>query len=118
MRSAVPGLLVALAVSVLAWAGERAFVAVTGRALVEAIVLAILIGAVVRALVVRTPARFAPFARGSAVASGLLLECSIVLLGAGSDLRALVAAGPAILAGVVVIVGVTLVAGTYIGQWF
>lgn len=115
MRAAVPGLLLALAVSLVAWVGERAFVAVSGRALVEAIVLAILIGAVVRALFVRTPARYE---RGSAVASGLLLECSIVLLGAGSDLRALAAAGPAILAGIVVIVGVTLVAGTYIGQWF
>ncbi|MHB1069811.1 MAG: putative sulfate exporter family transporter, partial [Gemmatimonadaceae bacterium] len=86
MRAAVPGLLLAIAVSVLAWAGERTIVAVAGRALLEAIVLAILIGAVVRALFVRTPARFAPFSRGSAVASGLLLELSIVLLGAGSDL--------------------------------
>ena len=118
VRATVPGLLLAVAVSVLAWAGERAFVAVAGRALLEAIVLAILIGAVVRALFVRTPALVAPFSRGSAVASGLLLEWSIVLLGAGSAQRALVAAGPAILAGVVVIVGVTLVSGTYIGQRF
>ena len=118
VRAALPGLLLALAVSLAAWVGERALVAVVGRALLEAIVLAILVGAVVRALFVRTSARFARFAHGSAVASGLLLECSIVLLGAGSDLRALAAAGPALLAGVVVIVGVTLVAGTYIGQWF
>ncbi|MBI2407362.1 MAG: putative sulfate exporter family transporter [Gemmatimonadetes bacterium] len=113
-RAALPGLALALVVSVLAWGGERVFVAVAGRALLEAIVLAILIGAAVRALFVRQPERYA---RGAAVASGLLLECSIVLLGAGSDLRALAAAGPAIFAGVVVIVGVTLVAGTYIGQW-
>ncbi len=114
-RAALPGLALALGVAALAWAGERALVAVAGRALLEAIVLAILIGALVRALFVRAPERYE---RGSAVASGFLLEVSIVLLGAGSDLRALVAAGPAILAGVVVIVGVTLVAGTYIGQWF
>jgi uncharacterized integral membrane protein (TIGR00698 family) len=118
MRAAVPGLALALVVSVLAWGGERAFVALAGRALLEAIVLAILFGAMVRTLFVRDPGRYAQFERGASVASGLLLECSIVLLGAGSDLRALVAAGPAILAGVVVIVGMTLVAGMYIGQWF
>jgi uncharacterized integral membrane protein (TIGR00698 family) len=115
IRRVAPGLLLALVVSALAWLGEQLLVAAAGRAVLEAIVLAILIGAAVRALFVRAPARYE---RGAAVASGLLLECSIVLLGAGSDLRALVAAGPAILAGVVVIVGVTLVAGLYIGQWF
>ncbi|MBM5813090.1 MAG: putative sulfate exporter family transporter, partial [Gammaproteobacteria bacterium] len=77
--------------------------------------LAILVGALVRTWLVRDAARFAP---GTHLASGFLLECSIVLLGAGSDLRALLAAGPAILAGVIVIVGVTLIAGMYIGQWF
>ncbi len=115
LRATLPGLSLALGVAVLAWAGERALVSVAGRAVLEAIVLAILIGAITRTWVVRDAARIA---RGSHLASGLLLECSIVLLGAGSDLRALAAAGPAILAGVIVIVGVTLVAGTYIGQWF
>ncbi|MBW7932915.1 MAG: putative sulfate exporter family transporter [Gemmatimonadaceae bacterium] len=114
-RSVGPGLALALLVSVVAWFGERLFIAVAGRALLEAIVLAILVGAVVRTAFVRAPARFE---RGAAFASGFILECSIVLLGAGSDLRALVAAGPAILSGIVVIVGVTLVVGTYVGQWF
>lgn len=110
----LPGLALALAVALLAWGGERLIVALSGRAVLEAIVLAILIGTLVRSLVVRTPALIEP---GAAVASGLLLECSIVLLGAGADLRALAAAGPAILTGVVVIVAVTLVAGTLIGEW-
>lgn len=114
-RRLVPGLTLALVVAALAWTGEQLFVSLAGRALLEAIVLAILIGAVARTWFVRDTARYAP---GTHLASGFLLECSIVLLGAGSDLRALLAAGPAILAGVVVIVGVTLVAGTYIGQWF
>lgn len=113
--AAAPGLSLAVGVAVLAWMGERALVAVVGRAVLEAIVLAILFGTIVRAVMVREPARIE---RGAAVASGLLLECSIVLLGAGSDLRTLLAAGPAILAGVVTIVGVTLVAGTYVGRWF
>ena len=113
--SAVPGLALAVGVSLAAWLCERALVALAGRAVLEAIVMAILIGTVVRALFVRDAARYE---RGAAVASGLLLECSIVLLGAGSDLRALVAAGPAILAGVVLIVVITLVTGTYIGRWF
>lgn len=109
-----PGLSVALLVALAAWLGERALVAAAGRAVIEAIVMAILIGTVARAAFLRDPVRFEP---GAAVASGLLLEISIVLLGAGSDLRALVAAGPAILAGVVTIVAVTLVAGTAIGRW-
>jgi uncharacterized integral membrane protein (TIGR00698 family) len=111
----IPGLSLALVVAALAWAGEQLFITFAGRALLEAIVLAILLGALVRSLFLGEAKRYAP---GMAVASGLLLECSIVLLGAGADLRALLAAGPAILAGVVVIVGVTLVAGMYIGQWF
>jgi len=114
-RAAVPGLALSFGVAALAVLAERAIVALAGRAILEAIVLAIVIGTLVRALFVRAPERFE---RGAAVASGLLLECSIVLLGAGSDLRALAAAGPAILGGVVIIVGVTLTVGTFIGQWF
>lgn len=113
-RALAPGLLLAAAVSVAAWSGERLLVAWVGRALLEAIVLAIVIGTVVRAVVVRSPARIEP---GAAVASGLLLEISIVLLGAGSDLRALAAAGPEILGGVVAIVVLTLVLGTLLGRW-
>lgn len=115
VAAAAPGLALAVGVALAAWLGERALVAVAGRAILEAIVLAIVVGALVRALVVRRPERIE---RGAAVASGLLLECSIVLLGAGSDLRALASAGPTILGGVVAIVVVTLVAGTFIGQWF
>lgn len=110
-----PGLALALGVSLLAWGGERLMVAIAGRALLEAIVLAIVLGAVVRTLFVRQPERYE---RGASFASGFLLECSIVLLGAGADLRALAAAGPAILSGVVVIVAITLVCGTMVGQWF
>jgi uncharacterized integral membrane protein (TIGR00698 family) len=108
-------LALALGVAVLAWLSERVLVSVAGRAVIEAIVLAILLGALVRAFFVREPAHIE---RGAGVASGLLLECSIVLLGAGSDLRALASAGPAILGGVVTIVVVTLVVGTAIGRWF
>jgi len=113
--SVAPGLLLAAGVALAAWGAERALVAWVGRAVLEAIVLAIVIGTVVRALAVRAPARIEP---GAAVASGLLLESSIVLLGAGSDLRALAAAGPAILGGVMGIVVLTLVVGTMIGRWF
>ncbi len=115
LASRVPGLALAVVVSLLAFAGERVLVAWEGRAVLEAIVLAIIIGTLVRAAFVRAPERIEP---GAAVASGLLLELSIVLLGAGADLRALLAAGPAILAGVVAIVAITLVVGTLVGRWF
>src|SRR5450759_123259 len=114
VRPAVtPGLQLAAGVSLAAWLGERLLVAWVGRAVLEAIVLAIVIGTVVRAVAVRSPARIEP---GAAVASGLLLEISIVWLGAGSDLRALAAAGPEILVGVVCIVTLTLVFGTMLGR--
>lgn len=117
-RSVAPGLWLAAGVSVLAWGAERVLVQWVGRAVLEAIVLAIVIGTVIRAVAVRTPARAGRIEPGAAVASGLLLECSIVLLGAGSDLRALAAAGSSILVGVIGIVVLTLGFGTMVGRWF
>lgn len=117
-RSVAPGLWLAAGVSLLAWGAERVLVQWVGRAVLEAIVLAIVIGTVIRAVAVRTPARAGRIEPGAAVASGLLLECSIVLLGAGSDLRALAAAGSSILIGVIGIVVLTLGFGTMVGRWF
>ena len=51
-RALAPGLLLAAGVSLAAWSGERLLVTWVGRAVLEAIVLAIVIGTVVRAVAV------------------------------------------------------------------
>jgi uncharacterized integral membrane protein (TIGR00698 family) len=107
-----PGLALVLAVSVAAWFAELALTAVVGHATLEAIVLAILIGAVVRAFWT-PPSRFAP---GIALAAGLLLEISIVLLGFGADLQQFVKAGLPLVASIVGVVAAAIVTGVVIGR--
>jgi len=109
---ALPGIALAAAVGAVAWAAERALAAGFGRAPLEALVIAILLGAVLRTL--WTPgARFEP---GLAVASGLLLECSIVLLGAGADLRQFARVGGVLGAAILGIVLVALATGYLVGR--
>jgi uncharacterized integral membrane protein (TIGR00698 family) len=95
----------------LAWFAELALTAMVGHATLEAIVLAILIGAIVRAF--WTPSdRFAP---GIAFAAGFLLELAIVLLGFGADLHQFMKAGLPLLASIVGVVIAAIVTGTVIG---
>jgi uncharacterized integral membrane protein (TIGR00698 family) len=108
----LPGLALVIAVSALAWLAERTLTAGVGHPAVEAIVLAILIGAVVRAF--WSPgARFAP---GVALAAGLLLEVSIVLLGFGADLQQFIKAGLPLVASIVGVVIAAIVTGVAIGR--
>ncbi len=111
-RKILPGLALVAAVSAVAWIGERALTAVVGHPVLEAIVLAILIGAAVRAFWT-PPAVFAP---GIAFAAGTLLEVSIVLLGFGADLPQLIKAGFPLLASIVGIVVVAILTGVTIGR--
>jgi uncharacterized integral membrane protein (TIGR00698 family) len=108
----LPGLALVVAVSALAWAAERVLTAAVGHPTLEAIVLAILIGAVVRALW-SPPDRFGP---GIAFAAGLLLEVSIVLLGFGADLQQFIRAGLPLVASIIGVVVVAIVAGVAIGR--
>lgn len=100
VRDAAPGLAIAVAVSALAWAGARAEVRMFGHALLEALVLAILLGMLVRA-VRPLGARWQP---GIRVAAKPALEAAIVGLGASVNLPALLRAGPALLGGIAAIV--------------
>ena len=108
----LPGLALVVAVSALAWAAERVLTAAVGHPTLEAIVLAILIGAVVRAFW-SPPDRFGP---GIAFAAGLLLEVSIVLLGFGADLQQFIRAGLPLVASIVGVVVAAIVAGAAIGR--
>lgn len=112
LATATPGVALAAAVGLAAWLAERGFIASTGHAPIEALVLAILLGAVLRAA--WTPGvRFDP---GLAIASGFLLECSIVLLGAGADLRQFARVGIVLGAAIAGIVLLALFSGFAIGR--
>jgi uncharacterized integral membrane protein (TIGR00698 family) len=112
--SPLAGLALVAAIGGAAWLGEQALLAAIGHAVLEAIVLAILIGAAVRAA--WTPgARFDP---GVALAGGLLLEVSIVLLGFGAELAQFARAGLALAAAIVALVGVALATGVVFGRAF
>jgi uncharacterized integral membrane protein (TIGR00698 family) len=108
----VPGLALVVAVSVLAWIAERALTAAVGHPTLEAIVLAILIGAIVRAFW-SPPALVEP---GIAFAAGFLLELAIVLLGFGADLQQFIKAGLPLVASIVGVVVAAIVTGVAIGR--
>ncbi len=108
----VPGLALVVAVSALAWIAEWALTAAVGRPTLEAIVLAILIGAIVRAF--WSPP--ALFASGIALAAGFLLELAIVLLGFGADLQQFTKAGLPLVASIVGVVVAAIVTGVAIGR--
>ena len=96
----VPGLVLATAVTLAAIGLQTAEAYVFGRAWLESLVLAILIGAVVRTAWLFGP-RWAP---GVAFSAKTLLEVAVFLLGASVSTRALAAAGPALLVGIAVVV--------------
>ncbi len=110
-----PGLALALAVTLAAFGvaalGRRLF----GTALVDALVLAILLGILVRAVLLteRAAARADP---GVDFATKELLELAVLLLGASVDLPALLRAGPALAVGIVLLVSVGLAISYAIGR--
>jgi uncharacterized integral membrane protein (TIGR00698 family) len=100
-----PGIALCAAISAVAYAieaGERAF---TGHPYLEALVLAILLGAIVRNL--WSPGK--AWTPGIAFSAKFLLEIAILLLGASLSAAALAGAGPYLLAGIVAIVIASLV---------
>jgi uncharacterized integral membrane protein (TIGR00698 family) len=108
----IPGLAAALVVSTVAVVGgaleERAF----GRAIIEPLVLAILVGMAVRT-VRGESAREEP---GVRFVAKDLLELAVCLLGATMDVPRLFASGPALALGIVAIVCTALVLGYAIGR--
>jgi len=111
-RGLVPGLLLCgaatLAATLLRVAEERLF----GRAWLEALVLAILIGTAVRTA--WTPGE--RWERGVAFGAKTLLEVAVVLLGASISLQTLVAVGPALLAGIAGVVAIAIASSYGIGR--
>ncbi|MGX1741483.1 YeiH family protein [Bosea sp. NPDC055353] len=108
----LPGLGLCVGISAIAFALEHVEAAATGRAWLEALVLAILIGAAVRS--VWTPSD--TWRAGIAFSAKTVLEIAIVLLGASLNAAMIVAAGPALIAGIAVVVALTLAFSFLIGR--
>jgi uncharacterized integral membrane protein (TIGR00698 family) len=87
---------------------------VVGHAIIEAIVVAILLGMGVRTI--RAPApRYEP---GIAFSAKQVLEFAVFLLGASVNLPELLRAGPALLGGIILIVALALAFGYTMGRAF
>ncbi len=112
LPAAVPGIAVCLAVTGAAYALESAERGLVGKAWLEALVLAILIGTAVRSL--WTPdVKWHP---GIAFSAKYLLEVAVVLLGASVSTATILAAGPALLVGIVGVVGSAILLSFGIGR--
>ena len=110
----MPGLALVLAVSAGAWIAERAMTAAVGHMVLEAIVLAILVGAAVRT-VWTPPDSYDP---GIDFAAATLLEIAIVLLGFGADLQQFIAAGLPLVASILGVVLTAIFVGIGLGRAF
>lgn len=108
----LPGLLLAAAITAVAFGVARVEEALLGHAVLEPLVLALLLGLVVRAAWT-PPASAEP---GIAFAGKQLLEFAIVVLGLTLDLGQIVDAGAKIITSVLLLVSMTLILGTLIGR--
>ncbi|PWC44254.1 putative sulfate exporter family transporter [Azospirillum sp. TSO22-1] len=108
----LPGLAACTAVAAGASALEAVETAWFGRAWLEGVVLAILLGAVARTAWTPPPA----LRPGLRFAAKPLLEAAIVLLGASFGFRAVLDAGPVLIPGIAGVVAASLVASYAIGR--
>ncbi len=111
-KNILPGLALSLAVSAVAVGLEKVEEHYTGKAWLEALVLAILIGTAVRSI-------FRPgkqFAKGISFSAKMLLEIAVVLLGASISVSAVVAAGPGLILGIAAVVAVAITLSYGIGR--
>lgn len=99
-----PGLLLCLALAAAAVGVEAVEARLLSERYIEALVLAILVGAVVRTI--WEPG--ARFAAGVAFSARTVLEIAIVMLGASISVAALAKSGPLLLAAIVATVAITL----------
>ncbi|HVH13884.1 MAG TPA: putative sulfate exporter family transporter, partial [Longimicrobium sp.] len=111
-RTLAPGVALAAALTLAAWLLQSLEARLLGHTVVEALVLAILLGMVVRAAWTPTP-RYEPGIRFS---GKQVLEMAIVLLGASVDLPLLLRAGAPLLVAILTVVGVGLAGGYAIGR--
>jgi uncharacterized integral membrane protein (TIGR00698 family) len=100
----LPGVLLCLLVTTIAFALQFIEVKLAGEAYLEALVLAILMGVVIR--VIWTPGL--RWHMGIAFSAKMLLEIAVVLLGASVSVTTVLALGPKLLGGIALVVAVAL----------
>jgi uncharacterized integral membrane protein (TIGR00698 family) len=100
----VPGVALCIAITLLATLVQAWEETAFGHAYIEALVIAILLGIAIRSL--WQPAKL--WRAGISFSARTLLEIAVVLLGASISLAAIVASGPALLAGIVATVTAAL----------
>jgi uncharacterized integral membrane protein (TIGR00698 family) len=110
--SLIPGLIACLAVALAAVAVQALELGLFGRSWIDAIVLAILIGAAIRS-VWTPPAAVRP---GIEFSARTLLEIAVVLLGASVSAATVMAIGPGLLLGTAVVVVLALAVSYAIGR--
>ncbi len=108
----LPGTALSIAVTLAAVGLQAVEVHLFGRAWLESLVLAILIGTAVRS----TLSPDDRFSLGIRFSAKTLLEIAVVLLGASVSARAVMAAGPMLLAGIVGVVVIAITASYGIGR--
>ena len=104
LRRLLPGVLVCIAITLAAIALQAIEVSFAREAYLEALVLAILIGVVVRTAWL-PPANFVP---GIGFCAKFLLECAVVMLGASVSAATVLALGPFLLLGSASVVAIAL----------
>lgn len=111
-REVAPGIVLCVVVAVAAFFIQRGEERLFGHAIIEALVVAIVLG-----MILRTIRPFPPrFAAGVSFSAKEVLEFAVLLLGASVDLPELLRAGPALLVGIVLIVASGLTVGYWIGR--
>ena len=108
----LPGLSLCLAVAAAALAAQTLQDIAFGRAYLDALVLAILLGMALRTAWL-PPRLFVP---GIALSATAILEIAVALLGASLSLQLVLAVGPALLVGIAAVVAVALLSGYAIGR--
>jgi uncharacterized integral membrane protein (TIGR00698 family) len=99
-----PGVVFCLSLTILAFVLQNIEKRLIGEAYLEALVLAILLGVIVRAL--WTPSR--KWIAGISFSSKLLLEVAVVLLGASISTATVLALGPVMLVGIACVVSLAI----------
>jgi uncharacterized integral membrane protein (TIGR00698 family) len=110
----LPGILLCIAVTIIAALVQMSEVRLLGQPYLEALVLAILLGVVIRTAWTPGPR----WRTGIGFSAKTLLEVAVVLLGASVSVSTVLALGPALLLGIAIVVVVAIAASYAISRAF
>src|SRR5579863_8483944 len=112
--SIIPGAALCVAIGAIAFGVQYLEADFIGRAYIEAIVIAIVLGALIRTVWKPGPR----WVRGIDFSAKTLLEFAVAMLGASISIRAIVTQGLGLLLGVAVVVAASILASYTIGRLF